>query len=318
MRRGRRSIAIGAQPGRCGHRVAPGGTADVLIEGFRPGVAERLGIGPEPCFVRNARLVYGRMTGYGQDGPYAREAGHDINYIALSGVLGLFGRAGDPPLPPLNLLGDYGGGGMLMAFGIVCAVLEARRSGTGQVIDAAMVDGSALLAASIHGLTASGGWQPQRGTNLLDTGAFFYDVYETADGKYMSVGAIEPQSFRHSSSARSRDDPNSPHRGIARTGPRASRSSPRRSVRKRARSGPQFSPGGTRASHRSSRSRKPPIIRTTARAQPSSSRRGSRSRHRRRASAKRPAKPAGRHREPASTPTRSCATADSIPRKSRS
>jgi alpha-methylacyl-CoA racemase len=166
--------------------------ADSLIEGFRPGVTERLGIGPEDCLARNPRLVYGRMTGWGQDGPYAPMAGHDINYIALSGTLAMIGRAGEAPVPPLNLVGDFGGGGMLLAYGVVCALLEASRSGQGQVIDAAMVDGAALLAAMIHGFRAAGIWG-ERGTNLLDTGAWFYEVYETADGEHVSFGSIEPQ-----------------------------------------------------------------------------------------------------------------------------
>ena len=166
--------------------------ADALIEGFRPGVTERLGLGPDDCLARNPRLVYGRMTGWGQTGSYAPAAGHDINYIALSGTLDLIGRKGEAPLPPLNLVGDFGGGGMLLAFGVVCGLLETARSGQGQVIDAAMVDGAALLAAMIHGLRAMGVWG-ERGTNLLDTGAWFYEVYETADGKHISVGSIEPQ-----------------------------------------------------------------------------------------------------------------------------
>jgi alpha-methylacyl-CoA racemase len=166
--------------------------ADALIEGFRPGVTERLGLGPDDCLTRNPKLVYGRMTGWGQDGPYAPTAGHDINYIALSGTLDMIGRKDGPPVPPLNLVGDFGGGGMLLAFGVVCALLEASRSGQGQVIDAAMVDGAALLAGMIHGLQASGAWG-ERGTNLLDTGAWFYEVYETADGRYVSLGSIEPQ-----------------------------------------------------------------------------------------------------------------------------
>lgn len=168
--------------------------ADALIEGFRPGVTERLGLGPDDCLARNPRLVYGRMTGWGQDGPYANAAGHDINYIALSGTLGMIGRKGEAPVPPLNLVGDFGGGGMLLAFGIVCAMLEASRSGQGQVIDAAMVDGAALLAAMMHGFRTTGMWQ-ERGTNLLDTGAFFYEVYETSDGRYISLGSIEPQFY---------------------------------------------------------------------------------------------------------------------------
>ena len=166
--------------------------ADALIEGFRPGVTERLGLGPDDCLARNPKLVYGRMTGWGQTGPYAPTAGHDINYIALSGTLEMIGRSGQAPVPPLNLVGDFGGGGMFLAFGVVCAILEASRSGQGQVVDAAMVDGAAVLAAMMHGFIGSGIWG-ERGTNLLDTGAWFYDVYETADGRYISLGSIEPQ-----------------------------------------------------------------------------------------------------------------------------
>ena len=167
--------------------------ADVLVEAFRPGVAERLGFGPDVCAERNPRLIYARMTGWGQDGPLADTAGHDIDYIAVSGSLDPIGRAGGAPVPPLNLVGDFGGGGMLLAFGLVCGLLEARRSGQGQVVDAAMVDGAALLASALYGYRAAGLWSDERGTNLLDTGAHFYDVYETADGKHVAVGAIEPQ-----------------------------------------------------------------------------------------------------------------------------
>lgn len=169
--------------------------SDGLIEGFRPGVAERLGIGPDPCFDRNPRLVYGRMTGWGQEGPLAETAGHDIDYIALAGVLSTIGSEGGPPVPPLNLVGDFGGGGMLLALGMVAGLFEATRSGLGQVVDAAMVDGSALLATMIHGLRAIGMWSDRRGTNLLDGGAPFYGVYETADGGHVAVGAIEPPFF---------------------------------------------------------------------------------------------------------------------------
>jgi alpha-methylacyl-CoA racemase len=169
--------------------------ADALVEGFRPGVAERLGIGPEECLARNHKLVYGRMTGWGQDGPLAGAAGHDINYIALAGALDPIGRRGEAPVPPLNLIGDYGGGGMLLAFGVVCGVLEAQRSGRGQVVDTAMVDGAAVLMTMTHALRAMGIWNDERGTNMLDTGAHFYNVYETADGKYVSVGSIEPQFY---------------------------------------------------------------------------------------------------------------------------
>jgi alpha-methylacyl-CoA racemase len=169
--------------------------ADALLEGFRPGVAERLGFGPDACLARNPRLVYGRMTGWGQDGPLARAAGHDIDYIALSGVLHSIGRPGTPPVPPINLVADFGGGGMLLAFGMVCAVLEASRSGRGQVVDAAMVDGCATLMAMTTNLHHLGLWNDARGTNLLDGGAPFYDVYETSDGGYVAVGAIEPQFY---------------------------------------------------------------------------------------------------------------------------
>ena len=169
--------------------------ADALIEGFRPGVMERLGLGPDVAMGRNPRLVYGRMTGWGQEGPLAARAGHDINYIALAGVLNAFGRKGEAPVPPLNLIGDFGGGGMLLAFGVVCALLEAQRSGRGQVVDAAMVDGASLLAAMFSGFLAAGNWKEERGANLLDTGAPWYDVYETKDGKYISIGAIESRFY---------------------------------------------------------------------------------------------------------------------------
>ncbi len=169
--------------------------ADVLVEAFRPGVAERLGFGPDVCAARNPRLVYARMTGWGQDGPLAETAGHDIDYIAVSGSLDPIGRAGQRPLPPLNLVGDFGGGGMLLAVGVLAALLERERSGLGQVVDAAMVDGSALLASFLYGLRAAGAWQDERGTNVLDGGAPFYDTYATADGRYLAVGALEPKFF---------------------------------------------------------------------------------------------------------------------------
>ncbi len=194
--RGRRSVGVDLKhpEGRdTVLRLVEG--ADALIEGFRPGVTERLGIGPDTCLARNPRLVYGRMTGWGQEGPWAAMAGHDINFIGLSGTLSLIGRLGAPPVPPLNLVGDFGGGGMLLAFGIACALLERVRSGHGQVIDAAMVDGAALLPAMIHGFRASGTWR-ERGTNFLDSGAWYYEVYETADGEYITFGPIEPQFFR--------------------------------------------------------------------------------------------------------------------------
>ncbi|MFF5176509.1 CaiB/BaiF CoA transferase family protein [Micromonospora sp. NPDC000316] len=166
--------------------------ADVLVEGYRPGVAERLGFGPEVCQARNPRLVYARMTGWGQDGPLAYRAGHDIDYIALAGALEPLGRAGERPHAPMNLLGDFGGGGMLLAVGVLAALLERERSGVGQVVDAAMVDGAALLTSFLHGMLGAGAWSAPRGRNIFDGGAPFYDTYATADGGYMAVGAVEP------------------------------------------------------------------------------------------------------------------------------
>jgi alpha-methylacyl-CoA racemase len=170
-------------------------SADALFEGFRPGVTERLGLGPQDCMARNPKLVYGRMTGWGQDGPMAQAAGHDINYSGLSGALHAVGRPGERPVPPLNLVGDFGGGGMLLAYGLVCGLLEAQKSGQGQVVDAAMVDGAAALMAMFFSMSASGAFTDQRGTNLLDGGAHFYDTYETKDGKYICIGSIEPQFY---------------------------------------------------------------------------------------------------------------------------
>ncbi|MEM8922235.1 MAG: CaiB/BaiF CoA-transferase family protein [Actinomycetota bacterium] len=170
-------------------------SADAIMEGFRPGVTERMGLGPDDCLARNPRIVYGRMTGWGQEGPYAMAAGHDINYIALAGALEPIGRRDEAPVPPLNLVGDFGGGGMYLAFGLVCALLEAKSSGKGQVVDAAMVDGAASLMNMFWSMKAGGFWNDERGTNMLDTGAHFYDVYECADGKYVSIGSIEPQFY---------------------------------------------------------------------------------------------------------------------------
>ena len=169
--------------------------ADGLIEGFRPGVMERLGLGPDLLLEDNPRLVYGRMTGWGQDGPLAQSAGHDINYIALAGALHTYGRAGGPPTPPANAVGDFGGGGMLLAFGMLAGILSARSTGKGQVVDCAMVDGAALLSALTWSLKAAGLWKDERGVNLLDTGRAYYDVYQCADGKWLAVGALEPEFF---------------------------------------------------------------------------------------------------------------------------
>lgn len=170
-------------------------SADALIEGFRPGVTERLGLGPDVCLGRNPRLVYGRMTGWGQEGPYAQAAGHDINYIALTGALDAVGRAGGPPTPPLNLVGDFGGGAMFLVVGVLAGVLEARSSGQGQVVDAAMIDGAAVLMSMFHSFVAMGAWSWERGTNLLDSGAHMYDTYRCADGRYVAIGALEGQFY---------------------------------------------------------------------------------------------------------------------------
>ena len=196
LMRGKRSVMLDLKsPGGVEAALRLMARADAIIEGFRPGVMERLGLGPDAALARNARLVYGRMTGWGQDGPLAPRAGHDINYIALAGVLNAIGRAGEPPVPPLNLVGDFGGGGMLLGFGIVCALLEAQRSGRGQVVDAAMIDGASLLATMFAGLIAEGRWKEERDANILDGGAPWYDAYETRDGKYVAIGAIESRFY---------------------------------------------------------------------------------------------------------------------------
>jgi alpha-methylacyl-CoA racemase len=192
LRRSRRSIGLDVKSAQGIDLLrALVDKADVFVEGFRPGVAERMGIGPEDCLARNPRLVYGRITGWGQTGPLAPHAGHDLNYLAISGSLHPIGRAGERPVPPLNLVGDFGGGGLFLAMGILAALYERTGSGRGQVVDASMVDGSALLATQLHGMYAKGLWPGGRGENMLDGGAPFYDTYETADGKYVAVGAIE-------------------------------------------------------------------------------------------------------------------------------
>jgi len=196
LNRGRRSLAIDMRAeGATDTVLELIAKADILIEGFRPGVMERMGLGPDVCLARNPRLVYGRMTGWGQFGPLAHAAGHDINYIAIAGALHAIGRAGEKPVVPLNYVGDFGGGGMLLGFGVLCALTEARSSGKGQVVDAAMTDGTALLSAMMYGFKAAGGWNNERGDNLLDGGAHFYDTYRCADGKFIAIGAIEPQFY---------------------------------------------------------------------------------------------------------------------------
>ncbi len=196
LNRGRRSLAMDLKrPEAIAAMLDMVEQADGLIEGFRPGVMERLGLGPDVCLERNPKLVFGRMTGWGQHGTIAHAAGHDINYIALTGVLHSIGNAGCKPVPPVNLVGDFGGGGMLLALGVVAGLLEAQKSGRGQVVDAAMTDGSALLLASVFGMHASGAWTDDRGSNMLDSGGHFYDTYECADGEYVSVGSLEPQFY---------------------------------------------------------------------------------------------------------------------------
>jgi alpha-methylacyl-CoA racemase len=206
--RGRRSIAINMKDPRGIETVLKlVERADILIEGFRPGVTEKLGLGPDVCRARNAKLVYGRMTGWGQTGPLAQSAGHDLNYIALSGALHAMGTKDRPPSPPLNLVGDYGGGGMLLALGVVAALFEAQRSGQGQVVDAAMSDGAAVLMAAQYGLMAKGAWRDERESNFLDGSAHFYGNYKCADGRFVSIGPIEPQFYRQLLEKCGIDDP---------------------------------------------------------------------------------------------------------------
>jgi alpha-methylacyl-CoA racemase len=196
LRRSRKSIVVDLRdPAGLQTVLALAGKADVLIEGFRPGVTERLGLGPQDCWAVNPRLVYGRMTGWGQNGPLSASAGHDIGYIALTGALGAIGRAGEAPLPPVNLVGDFGGGSTFLVMGVLAALWEAQRSGRGQVVDAAIVDGASSLTALLHGLMAAGQWVDRRGENLLDTGAPWYDTYRTADDQFMAVGALEPKFY---------------------------------------------------------------------------------------------------------------------------
>ena len=210
--RGRQSVAVNMKDRRGVETVLKlVESADILIEGFRPGVMEKLGLGPDACHARNKQLVYGRMTGWGQTGPLAQSAGHDINYVALSGALHCMGAADRPPVPPLNLVGDYGGGGMLLVVGVLAAFAHAQRSGVGQVVDAAMTDGASLLMAAQYGLMAKGFWHDARGSNFLDGTAHFYGTYECADGRHVSVGAIEPQFYARLLEACDITDPHFEH-----------------------------------------------------------------------------------------------------------
>ena len=212
LNRSRRSIAVDLKkPGAVELILKLVEKADGIMEGFRPGVMEKLGLGPDVCRNRNPKIVYGRITGWGQNGPLAMAAGHDINYISIAGVLHALGHSGGKPVPPLNLIGDFGGGGMLLAFGMVCGIIEAMKSGKGQVVDAAMVDGAAVLMTMMWGFKAMGMWSDQRGSNLLDTGAHFYDTYETADGKHISIGSIEPQFYALLLKLGQMDDPDFLH-----------------------------------------------------------------------------------------------------------
>jgi alpha-methylacyl-CoA racemase len=197
LTRGRRAIGVDLKASRGIQLVLDMVThADILLEGFRPGVVERLGLGPAECLERNPGLVYGRITGYGREGPLAADAGHDINYISIAGALAPIGRKGGPPVPPLNLLADFGGGGMLLAMGVLAAIFERSRSNRGQIVDAAMIDGAALLTTMLHEIRSMSLWNDERGTNSMDTGAHYYNVYETSDGKHISVGAMESRFYQ--------------------------------------------------------------------------------------------------------------------------
>lgn len=212
LNRGRRSLGVNLKdPAGVETVLEIIAASDALIEGFRPGVMERLGLGPDVCLARNPRLIYGRMTGWGQDGPLAKVAGHDINYMSITGALAAIGRAGQPPTPPLNLVADFGGGGMVLALGIAAALVERGSSGQGQVVDAAMVDGVSVMMSIFHGMVAMGVWDEQRGTNMLDSGAHWYDAYETADGEYVSVGPVEPQFYAELLSRMGLDAAEYPH-----------------------------------------------------------------------------------------------------------
>ena len=281
--------------------------ADILIEGFRPGVTERLGLGPDACLARNPQLVYGRMTGWGQDGPLAHTAGHDINYISVAGALDTIGRAGGPPQIPLNLLGDFAGGSMYLVTGVLAALTHARAGGEGQVVDAAITDGVAHLLAMPIGMMQVGSWQSERGTNLLDSGVPIYDVYETSDGRWMSVGGLEPQFWAAMEQVLGQPYLTSRHSPIATSrasGRPCARRSRRRSAPRRRRSGRRSSTAPTRASRRSYPSTRRPSTRTTWRVGRTSSTRAFCNPHLHRASPVRPPTSRPRRYVPVRTPPR--------------
>ena len=293
--------------------------ADALLEGFRPGVMERLGLGPDVCLARNKKLIYGRMTGWGQDGPMAQAAGHDINYIALAGALHAIGEKGGKPIPPLNLVGDFGGGGMFLAFGMVCGLLEAQKSGLGQVIDCSMVEGSAVLMGMFYAMHQAGMWKDERGSNMLDGASHYYNTYETADGKWVSVGAMEPQFYatlvRETGADpelfKNQHDAQSLAAAESRTGPHLQDQNPRRMVAR-------CSKAATPASRPCCRWPRRPTIRTTWRARASSRSTACCTRHRRPASAAPGRKSNTARGRSAPTPTRFLPTGVSAPQKLRS
>ncbi len=315
--RGKRSIAVDLKsPEGVAIVLRLAARADALIEGFRPGVAERLGIGPEDCWASNPRLVYARGTGYGQDGPLAARAGHDIDYVAVAGALHPIGRPGERPVPPLNLVADFGGGGMLLVVGVLAGIFEAARSGRGQVVDAAMVDGVALLTTVLHEMRSRGLWVDERGANLVDGGAPFYDTYETSDGRYVAVGAMEPQFFAELVSLLGLDADELPDQLDRGAGRCCEPGSPRRSGGGLATSGPSSPLTLTLASFPCSSSVRRRRIRSIASARRSPMSAARSSRHPPRGSAG-PRPPVhGRHRNVAPTRMGCCAMPGTRPTRS--
>ena len=310
LQRGRRNIAVDLKnPDAVAAVLRLIERADALIEGFRPGVMERLGLGPDICLPRNPKLVYGRMTGWGQDGPIAHTAGHDINYIALSGALYSIGPAGGPPVPPLNLIGDFGGGALYLAMGVLAGIISARATGTGQVIDCSMVEGSASLMMMMYGALAAGAWVEKRGSNRTDGGAHYYHVYETKDGEHVAIGSIEPQFYalllQHTGLEGESLPEQTDRTHMARHASAARSASSRQ---RHARSGPRSWSRPISASHRCCACRRRWRIRTTSIVAALSKWTASRSRVRRRVFSARRAGCSARRRGSASTPTRSSGT----------